>query len=79
MEALRKQPQVWEILVALLPIFAGIAIWLMNLGNKVERHDIRIDNIEKSQSEYRMDINHINEKLELILIRLENKADRKIQ
>lgn len=76
---MKKQPQVWEIMVALLPIFAGITIWLFNLGSKVERHDIRIENIEKAQSEYRMDVNHINEKLELILIRLENKQDRKNQ
>ena len=74
---MKKQPQVWEILVALLPIFIGITVWLLNLGNRVERHDIRLDNVERQQTEYRQDVNQINEKLQLILIKMENKQDRK--
>lgn len=77
MEAMRKQPQVWEILVALIPIFAGITIWLFNLANKVERQDVRIENMEKEQSQYRKDVNDIKDKLTLILIKMENKQDRK--
>lgn len=77
MEAMKKQPQVWEILVALVPIFIGISVWLYNMGTKVNQHEIRIETIEKAQSDYRKDVNDIKEKLTLILIRMENKQDRK--
>lgn len=74
---MKRQPQVWEILVSVIPIFIGITIWLYNVGTTVEKHEVRIQSVEKSQSEYKQDNKQINDKLELILIKLENKQNRK--
>ena len=76
MEAMKRQPQVWEILVSVLPVFIGITIWLYNVGTTVEKHEVRIQNVEKSQSDYKEDMKQINIKLEQIIIKLEDKQNR---
>lgn len=83
---MNKQPKLWEVLSAFLPLFIGITAWVWNLSTKVERYSTKIEYIEynqaeykKEQAEYKKDIKEINEKLETILIKLENKQDRKPQ
>lgn len=74
---MNKQPKLWEILAALIPIIAGIVIWLWNLGTQVKEHEIRIQNLEVLRNEYKQDIKEISNKLETILIKMETKADRR--
>lgn len=76
---MNKQPKLWEILLAFIPVMAGIVIWLWNLGTQVQRQEIRIENIEQIKAEYKVDIKEINSKLETILIKMESKADRENQ
>lgn len=74
---MNKQPKLWEILAAFLPIIAGITIWLWNLGTKVERQQTKIEYLEQNQSEYKIDVKEINENIKTILIKMENKQDKK--
>lgn len=74
---MNKQPKLWEILAAFLPVIAGITIWLWNLGTKVERQQTKIEYLEQNQSEYKIDVKEINENIKTILIKMENKQDKK--
>lgn len=74
---MNKQPKLWEILAAFLPIIIGITGWLWNLSTKVEKQATKIEYIENSQRDYKEDVREINENIKAILIRLENKQDRK--
>lgn len=74
---MNKQPKLWEILAAFLPIIAGITMWLWNLSTKVEKQATRIEYIESSQRDYKEDVKEINENIKAILIKMENKQDRK--
>ena len=74
---MNKQPKLWEILAAFLPIIIGITGLVWNLSTKVERQGTKIEYIENSQREYKEDVKEINENIKTILIRLENKQDRK--
>lgn len=74
---MNKQPKLWEILAAFLPIIAGITIWLWNLGTKVEKQATKIEFLEQNQAEYKTDVKEINENIKTILIRMEGKQDKK--
>lgn len=73
---MNKQPKLWEILACFIPVICGVIIWTWNLGTKVERQGNDIDYLKQSRNEYRQDIKEVNDKLEKILIRMENKKDR---
>lgn len=73
---MNKQPKLWEILAAFIPIVAGIVIWLWNLGTTVKEHGKDIEYLKQNQVEYKQDVREINEKLNTVLIKLENKKDR---
>lgn len=74
---MNKQPKLWEILAAFLPIIAGITIWLWNLGTKVEKQATKIEYLEQKQAEYKTDVKEINENIKTILIKMEGKQDKK--
>jgi hypothetical protein len=74
---MNKQPKLWEILAAFLPIIAGITIWLWNLGTKVEKQATKIEYLELNQAEYKTDVKEINENIKTILIKMESKQDKK--
>lgn len=74
---MNKQPKLWEILAAFLPIIAGITIWLWNLGTKVEKQATKIEYLEQNQAEYKIDVKEINENIKTILIKMEGKQDKK--
>lgn len=73
---MNKQPKLWEILTAFLPIIIGITAWLWNLSTKVEKQATKIEYIETGQRDYKNDIKEINENIKVILIKIENKQDR---
>lgn len=74
---MNKQPKLWEILAAFLPIIAGITIWLWNLGTKVEKQTTKIEYLEQNQAEYKTGVKEINENIKTILIKMEGKQDKK--
>jgi len=74
---MNKQPKLWEILAAFLPVIIGLTTWLWNLSTKVERQATKIEYIESNQVEYKNDVKQINENLKTILIKMESKQDRK--
>ncbi len=74
---MNKQPKLWEILAAFLPIIAGITIWLWNLGTKVEKQATKIEYLEQNQAEYKAGVKEINENIKTILIKMEGKQDKK--
>lgn len=74
---MNKQPKLWEILACFIPVVTGIVIWTWNLGTKVERHTNDIEYLKQDRTEYKRDIKDISDKLETILVKMENKQDRK--
>jgi len=73
---MNKQPKLWEILACFIPVICGIVIWTWNLGTKVEKNGTEIEYLKQGRIEYKQDIKEISNKLEEILIRMENKQDR---
>lgn len=74
---MNKTPKLWELLAAFLPIVAGITIWLWNLGTKVEKNTTKIEYLEKFNEDTKSDLKQIKSTMEIILIKLENKENRK--
>lgn len=74
---MNKQPKLWEILAAFIPIIFGIIGWQWNLATKVERQQTKIEYLEQNQAEYKSDVKEMNENIKTILIKIENKQDRK--
>lgn len=79
---MNRPVKLWEILAAIITPITAIIIWLWNLGASVKEHDVRIDHVEQqhietkqNQAEYRQDIKEMNDKMETILLKLENKKD----
>lgn len=73
---MNKTPKLWELLAALIPVMSGIVIWLWNLAATVKTQGKDIEYLQQDRIEYKADIKAISEKLNAILIRLENKKDR---
>lgn len=74
---MNKQPKLWEILATILPVIVGIIIWILNLASQVQKHELRIQDMEEFKKEYKQDIKEMKEDIKAILINLQNKADRK--
>ena len=74
---MNKQPKLWELLAAFLPIIIGLVVWAFNLSTKQALQEEKIINLERSHTEYRSDVKEINENLKTILIKLESKQDKK--
>lgn len=73
---MNKTPKLWEILAAFIPVITGIVIWLWNVGVTVKEQGKDIQYLQQDRIEYKKDIREINDKLNTILITLENKKDR---
>jgi len=73
---MNRSPKLWEILAALLPIICGVTFWLWNLSTKVETQGVRLDNLEKQQTEYRADVKEIKDVMNQIRLELKDKANR---
>lgn len=73
---MNRSPKLWEIIAAIIPVISGLVIWMWNLAATVKGHDKDIEYLQQSQTEYKMDVKDIKQKMETILLRLENKKDR---
>ena len=74
---MNKTPKIWEIFAAFIPVIAGIVIWLWNLSITVSNQGKDIEYLKTSQSEYKADVKEMKKTLDMILIKMENKQDRK--
>ena len=74
---MNKQPKLWELLAAVLPVIVGFSMWIWNLGTTVKEQGKDIEYLKANQLEYKKDVKEINENLKTILIRMESKQDRK--
>ena len=74
---MNKQPKLWEILAAFLPVIVGFSMWIWNLGTTVKEQGKDIEYLKSNQVEYKKDVKEINDNLKTILIKMENKQDRK--
>jgi hypothetical protein len=73
---MNKQPKLWEIVSALLPIFIGLFGWTWNLNTTVKEQAIEIKYLKQGQLEYKSDVREIKQITQDILIKLENKKNR---
>jgi hypothetical protein len=73
---MNRSPKLWEIVAAFIPVISGLVIWMWNLAATVKGHDKDIEYLKQSQVEYKQDIKDIKEKMETILLKIENKQDR---
>lgn len=81
---MQKTIRLWEVLSAFAALCTGFGIIIWNIYTMVieNKKDIicnnnRVDKLEKHLDEYRQDVKEINKNLETILIKIENKQDRK--
>jgi hypothetical protein len=78
---MNKQPKLWELLAAFLPIIGGVLFWVWNLSTTVSINTTKINYLETTQEkqikEYHDDTKEIKEDIKAILIELQNKEDRK--
>lgn len=74
---MNKQPKLWELIAAILPIIVGFSIWIWNLGTTVKEQGKDIQYLKEDRVEYKQNVKEINENIKTILIRLESKVDRK--
>jgi hypothetical protein len=73
---MNKQPKLWEIASALLPIFIGLFGWVWNLNTTVKEQAIEIKYLKQGQSEMKLDIKEIKDNTQQIRILIENKQNR---
>lgn len=76
-QKMNKQPKLWEILSALLPIFIGLFGWVWNINTTVKEQAIEIRYLKEDRVELRNDIKEIKQTTQDILIKLENKENRR--
>ncbi len=78
---MKKEIKLWELLTALIPITLGVTGWLWHVATIVAEDRVRINNLERSQDNMQQESKsfqkEIMNKLETILIKIENKQDRK--
>ena len=73
---MNKQPKLWEIVSALLPIFIGLFGWVWNLNTTVKEQAIEIKYLKQGQSEMKLDVKEIKVNTQEIRILIENKQNR---
>lgn len=77
---MKKEIKLWELLTALIPITLGVTGWLWHVATVVAEDRVRINALERNQTTIQVESKdfqkEIVNKLEAILIKLENKKDR---
>lgn len=73
---MEKQIKLYQFILSLLITCGSIVYWLFNLSTQVQKLELRVQNAENGQEEYKRNIKEVNQKLEYILIKLESKVNR---
>jgi hypothetical protein len=74
---MNKQPKLWEILAAFLPIVIGMISWIWNISTTVTELKKDRDYMRSEIIEYRSDVKDIKKNIELISLELKDKENRK--
>lgn len=74
---MNKQPKLWEILAAFLPIIIGMISWIWNISTTVTELKKDRDYMRTEMQEYRSDIKEIKKNIEIITLEMKDKENRK--
>lgn len=75
----KKPLELWQAFVTTVLLIGSITGAFVNLTNKIERQQIRLEYLESERQDYKNSFKEINSKLTEILVELKNKEDRPLK
>lgn len=72
-----KGLKLWQAVISFLVLLITVVTLIVNQSNKIETQALRIDYLESTQRDNALILKEINGKLTDILIKIENKEDKK--
>lgn len=72
-----KGLKIWHGVISFLVLLIAVVSLIVNQSNKIETQNLRIAFLESSQRDNALVLKEINQKLTDILIKIENKEDKK--
>ncbi len=76
-ETMKKEVTVGNLILTLLPVIIIVLTWGNSVETRLTEYSIRITNTERTNAKNEAKLNKIIDNQTEILIRLENKKDRK--
>lgn len=76
---MKKPFELWQAFITTVLLIGSITGAFVNLTNKIERQQIRLEYLESERQDYKNSFKEINSKLTEILIELKNKEDRPLK
>jgi len=72
-----KGLKIWHAVISFLLFLIAVVTLIVNQSNKIETQALRIDYLESTQRDNALILKEMNQKLTDILIKIENKEDKK--
>lgn len=72
-----KGLKIWHAIVSFLVLLITVVTLIVNQSNKIETQALRINYLESTQRDNALVLKEINQKLTDILVKIENKEDKK--
>lgn len=72
-----KGLKLWQAVISFLVLLITVVTLIVNQSNKIETQALRINYLESTQRDNALILKEINGKLTDILIKIENKEDKK--
>jgi hypothetical protein len=69
--------KIWQAVISFLVLLITVVTLIVNQSNKIETQALRINYLESTQRDNALVLKEINQKLTDILIKIENKEDKK--
>ncbi len=69
--------KIWQAVIATITLLITIGILFVNASNKIETQKLRIEFLESGQRDMMLQYKEINSKLTDILVKLENKENKR--
>lgn len=76
---MKKPFELWQAFITTVLLIGSITGAFVNLTNKIERQQIRLEYLESERQDYKNSFKEINSKLTEILVELKNKEDRPLK
>lgn len=73
---MNKEIPIWKMLGVTLPIIVILIAWANNLSDRVSKHDVRIEAIERTNNKIESKLDNIERTMTTILVELQNKKNR---
>lgn len=74
---MEKVLKVWQAILGLVTLIITVGTIIVNQSNKIETQSLRIEFLESGQRDMMLQYKEINSKLTDILVKLENKENKK--